>query len=61
LSAALTRLISCVGPDPWTDRALCLADRCARAYGLEPDQGARARTAAAVELENRAARGCCVL
>ena len=39
-------------------RALGLADRRARAHGLGPDQGPRARAAAALELEGRAARGC---
>ena len=39
-------------------RAPGVADRRARARGLGPDQGARARAAAALELEGRAARGC---
>src|SRR4051812_16594426 len=39
-------------------RAPGLADRRARARGLGPDQGPRARAAAALGLEGRTARGC---
>src|SRR3954471_11853503 len=39
-------------------RAPGVADRRARAHGLRPGQGARARAAAAVELAGRAVRGC---
>ena len=39
--------------------SVCVVDRRARAHGLGPDQGPRARAAAAMGLEDRAARGHC--
>ena len=58
-SLVATAKLNGVEPLAWlTDVLAGVADRRARAHGLGPDQGARARAAAALGLEGRAARGC---